>query len=530
MSVVQRGLRLAALAAALAAGIVTASAQELRIGLAAEPTSFDPHFHTLTPNNQIMAHVFEALVDNDENQRVRPGLAESWKLIDELTWEFKLRPNVIFHDGTPFTVDDVIFTFERIPNVPRAPAPFTGYIRGRTIEKIDDLTMRIHTSAPDPLLLNNLTQVAIVSKKAATGASTEDFNSGKAAIGTGPYRFAEFVPGDRIVLLRNERYWGGTPQWSKVTFRPIRSDPARVAALLAGDVDVIENVPTADVQRLKGDSRLVLASALSSRVIYFHMDQYRDVTPFIRAKDGSEIKNPLRDVRVRRALSLAINRRAIVERVMEGEAAPASQLLADGHPGTSTNLKVLPVDVEAARKLLAEAGYPNGFRMVMHGPNGRYTNDTKIIEAVAQMFARIGIEATVETMPQAAFFARASSGNGGNPEFSFILVGWGSGTGETSDSLRALLATYDKDKGMGTANRARYSNPKLDALIVEALGTVDDQKRNAILAAASEFAMNDVALIPIEYPLNTWAARKGLTVTPRSDEYTLAMSVRPAGS
>jgi len=522
-----RGIAVMLVMMASGFGIDRLAAQELRIAVSSEPSSFDPHFHNLTPNNQIMRHAFEPLILSDERQALSPGLAASWRLIDDLTWEFKLRPGVIFHDGSAFSADDVIASFERAPNVPRSPSPFTSYVKGRVLEKIDDLTLRIKTATPDPLMLNNIAQVMIISKAAAR-APTEDFNSGKAAIGTGPYRFNAFVPGDRVVLDRFDGYWGGKPQWARVTLKPISSNPARVAALLAGDTDVIEAVPTTDAQRLKADKNLVVASALSNRVIYFHLDQYRDVTPFIRAKDGSEIKNPLRDVRVRQALSKAINRPAMVERVMEGEAVPASQLLPDSYHGTSKNLKPVALDVAGARKLLSEAGYPNGFKMVMHGPNGRYTNDTKIIEAAAQMFARIGIEASVETLPPAPFFSRASSGNNGNPEFSFILVGWSAGTGEPSDSLRTLLGTFDREKGTGAANRGRYSNPEFDAILASALRTVDDKKRAALLAEATDMVMNDVGLIPIHYQLNTWAARKGYTLVARSDEYTLATSVKPA--
>lgn len=522
-----RGIAVMLVMMASGFGIDRLAAQDLRIAVSSEPSSFDPHFHNLTPNNQIMRHAFEPLIFADESQNLSPGLATGWQLVDDLTWEFKLRPGVKFHDGSTFSADDVIASFERVPNVPRSPSPFTSYVKGRVLEKIDDLTLRIKTATPDPLMLNNIAQVMIISKAAAR-APTEDFNSGKAAIGTGPYRFNAFVPGDRVVLDRFDEYWGGKPHWLRVTLKPISSNPARVAALLAGDTDVIEAVPTTDAQRLKADKNLVVASALSNRVIYFHLDQYRDVTPFIRAKDGSEIKNPLRDVRVRQALSKAINRPAMVERVMEGEAVPASQLLPDSYPGTSKNLKPVALDVAGARKLLSEAGYPNGFKMVMHGPNGRYTNDTKIIEAAAQMFARIGIEASVETLPPAPFFSRASSGNNGNPEFSFILVGWSAGTGEPSDSLRTLLGTFDREKGTGAANRGRYSNPQFDTILASALRTVDDKKRAALLAEATDLAMNDVGLIPIHYQFNTWAARKGYALVARSDEYTLATSVKPA--
>ncbi|MGE3712853.1 MAG: ABC transporter substrate-binding protein [Hyphomicrobiaceae bacterium] len=500
-------------------------AEELRIGLAAEPSSMDPHFHQLSPNIALHSHVYERLVDVDERQKFRPGLAESWKLVNETTWEFKLRKGVKWHDGSPFTADDVIFTIERAPNVPNSPSSFANVTKGKTVKKIDDLTVQISTAGPYPLMPNDMSNLLIVSRKNGEGAKTEDYNSGKAAIGTGPYKYSKFIPGDRIEFVRNDDYWGAKPMWDKLIFKPIKAGPARVAALLAGDVDMIEDTPTVDIARLSKDPKLVLSSAVSNRLVYFFPDQYRDETPFVTAKDGSKIKNPLKDVRVRRALSMAINRDAIVSRVMEGQAIAAGQFLPDIYFGTSKKLKPVKYDPQGAKKLLAEAGFPNGFKMTLHGPNGRYTNDTKIIEAVAQMFTRIGVESSVELLPPAVFFNRASAGNNGQPEFSFILVGWSAGTGEVSGSLRPLVATYNKDKGMGTTNRGRYSNPNLDKLIEEALATVDDTKRAALLAHASEVAMADVALIPCHFQVNTWATRKGLKYRARSDEYTLAMDV-----
>lgn len=516
------------LSAVVAAGLLAvapAAAEDLRIGLSAEPSAMDPHFHNLTPNNGLLSHIFERLVETDAANKLIPGLAESWKVIDGNIWEFKLRANVKWHDGSPFTADDVIFTFERAPNVPNSPSSFASSTKGKTLKKIDDLTLQIATAAPYPLMPNDLSNVMVVSRKFGDGAKTEDYNSGKAAIGTGPYKFAAFVPGDRIEMVRNADYWGKKPAYDKVTFKPIKAGPARVAALLAGDVDVVEDVPTADIERLKKEPKVALSQGPSRRVIYFHMDRYREETPFIKGKDGAAIKNPLNDKRVRQALSKAINRDAMVSRVMEGVAISAGQFMAEQFFGTSPRLKAVAYDLDGAKKLLAEAGFANGFKMTMHGPNGRYTNDVKVLEAAAQMFTRAGIETTIETLPPAVFFNRASAGNNGNPEFSFILAGWSADTGETSGSLKPLVGTYDKDKGTGTTNRGRYSNPALDKLIAEAQTVVDDGKRAALLAQASEMAIEDVSIIPIHYPVNTWGARKGLKIEARADEFTYVMGV-----
>lgn len=520
-------LKLAAVAAPIALMAAPSLAQELRIGFAAEPSSIDPHYHNLSPNNMLSREVFQPLINQDKNQRLVPALAESWKTVNDTTWEFKLRRNVKFQDGSPLTVDDVLATFKRLPAVPRSPSSFSAFISGMTFEKVDDHTFRVKTAAPAPMVPTNLSTFGIISRACAE-MTTEDFNATKCKGGTGPFSYAEFKPGDRVTMVRNPNFWGPQSAWEKATFRFLTSAPTRVAALLAGDVDVIAEVPPSDVARLRANNAIEVVSTLSNRLIYFHLDHFREESPFITAKDGSKIKNPLRDVRVRRALSMAINRPAIVERIMEGEAVPAGQLLAESFYGTSKTLKPPAFDLAGARRLLAEAGFPNGFKMKMHGPAGRYINDTKILEAVAQMYTRLGLDIEIETIPPANFFTRASTGGANNtPEFSFILVGWGAGTGETSGALLPLLGTFDRARGSGAANRGRYSNPAFDAVLTQALATVDDAKREALLGQASEMAMNDVGLIPSHFQLNTWALRKPLKMEPRADEYTLPTSISP---
>ncbi len=517
--------RIIAAAAVGAAIALPVQAQTLTIGLSAEPSSLDPHFHNLAPNNMVSAHVFGHLVMRDATQKLIPGLAESWRVIDPLIWEFRLRANANWHDGTPVTVDDVIATFERVPNVPRSPSNFSSYTRGRTITKIDDKTMRIATREPSPLLPNDFTAVAIV-PKAALNATTEDFNARRMANGAGPYRVVDYVQGDRIVLERFEGWWGPKPDFQRVVMRVIRSEPTRVAALLAGDVDVIEAVPTTDIARLKADQRLSVFEQVGSRVIYFKLEMHRDRAPFVTAKDGSPIANPFKDLRVRQALSKAINREAIAARIMDGAARPASQFVPDFIFGASPRLKPDAFDLEGARRLLAAAGHPNGFRMTIHGPNGRYVNDTKVIEAVAQMWTRLGVETAVETLPPANFFSRASQGADGWPEFGVYLTGWGSSTGEGSDPLRNIAATFDAQAGFGQSNRSRYSNPKVDEMLKRAMATMDDAERARMLAETNDIAFADQTMIPVHWQVNVWAARKGFRVEPRVDEWTLATGVR----
>ena len=513
--------------AALAAAAPAVPAQELSIALSTPITSLDPHFHNLSPNNGLADHFFGQLVRMDENQNLRPGLADSWKAVDDTTWEFKLKKGVKWHDGSDFTAADVIATLKRIPNVPNSPASFAIYTRPvKEAIAVDALTLRLKTERPHPLLPNDLVAVRIIPKKVAESAKTEDFNSGKAMIGTGPYKFAEYVAGDRIVMVANDRYAGPKPAFAKVRYKMITNSAARVAALLAGDVQMIEAVPTADIEQLKKDARVSLASIVSNRIIYLHMDSAREKnSPFVTDKAGKPLEaNPFRDPRVRKAISKLVDRDAIVSRIMEGQAQPAGQLLPDHFFGTSKRLKPEKYDPEGAKKLLAEAGFPDGFGVTLHTPNNRYINDEKVAQAVAQFLTRGGIPTKVEAMPSGVFFSRGSK-----LEFSFLLAGWGAETGETSSPLRSLLATFNPQLGMGAANRGRFSDAGVDAVLQTALTTIDDTKRGLMLAAASEKAIGEMmGLVPLHYEVSTWATRKGIAYKPRADQYTYAFEVRPA--
>ena len=513
-------------ALAAAAFALPLHAANLTIGLGTDVTATDPHYHNLTPNNNVASHIFGYLVERDDKSQPIAGLATEWKTVDPTTWEFKLRKGVKFHDGSEFTAADVVASIERVPKVPNSPSPFTAYTKQITkIEIVDPYTIRFKTAQPYPLMPSDMSQIAIINKQYA-GASTDDFNSGKAAIGTGPYKLARFTKGDRLELVRNDAWWGGKTPWDKVTLRILTQDAARVAALLSGDVQVIENVPTADVARLKGDKKLAIYRGISDRLMYVHMDSDRAITPTVTAKDGKPLdKNPLKDARVRKALSKKINRPAIVDRVMEGEAIPAGQLVPDFLFGATKNLKVEAFDPEGAKKLLAAAGYPEGFEITLYATNNRYVNDAKIAQAIAQMWTRGGIPTKVIAMPSATFFPQAT-----DLKFSVLLAGWSTGTGESSSSLKALLMTFNKDKGYGTANRGRYSNTKVDALTEDALQIVDDVKRETYLQRAAELAIGDTGLIPLHFQVSLWATRDGITYVPRVDEQTQAWKFLPSKS
>ncbi|MEO7157901.1 MAG: ABC transporter substrate-binding protein [Vicinamibacterales bacterium] len=502
-----------------------AAAADLKIAVAADITSMDPHFFNLFPNNNMAEHIFDKLVQMDPDSKMIPGLATSWKTIDPTTWEFKLRKGVKFHDGSELTADDVAFSIDRVAKIPNSPGPFVAYTKAIvSTEIVDPYTIRFKTAFPHPLMPNDLSTIYIVSKKVATGLSTEDFNTGKATIGSGRFKFVKYVSGDHVDLVRNDNYWGEKPAWDKVTFKIIKNESARVAALLSGDVEAIEQPPTADLPRIKADPKFTVTSKISHRVIYFNFDHQQRSSPFITDKAGKPLdKNPLVDIRVRRAISQAINRPAIADRVMEGQAVPSGQLDSERLFGHVPGLKAEAFDAAGAKKLLAEAGYPDGFNITIHGPSGRYVNDEKIVQAVAQMLTRVGIVSKVETAPMGPYSARASK-----QEFSFHMVGWGASTGEASSPLRSLLATYNRDKGLGAVNWGRYSNPKVDYLIEQALQQVDDENRAIMLQEATKLAMQDLGIMPVHFQFTIWATKKGVTYVPRTDEYTLAFQFKQA--
>jgi peptide/nickel transport system substrate-binding protein len=316
----------------------------------------------------------------------------------------------------------------------------------------------------------------------------------------------------------NKEYWGGKPTWEKVTFRPMSNDAARVAALLAGDVDMIENPPPADMKKLRENQNVKISQKVSNRLIYIHLDSFS--TPTTAGITDVEGKNPLKDVRVRKALSMAINRQAIADRIMEGLGQPTGDFLPSPMFGTRKDAQPDKYDPDQAKKLLAEAGYPNGFSITLGTPNDRYINDAEVSQAVASQWTRIGVKTKVEAVTRTVFFK-----NRDDHKYSAYLAGWGAGTGEMSDPLRALVATPNKDKGMGTTNKGRYSNPQMDAVLEEALKTVDEAKREELLQKASKMALDDQALIPIHIEVTPWATRKGLSYVARADQYTLANGV-----
>jgi peptide/nickel transport system substrate-binding protein len=507
---------LAALAAA------PGRAADLTIGRATEQSSLDPQFSELGGDSSTAENMFDSLIRYDSKLRVQPNLAVSWKALDPLTWEVKLRQGVKFHDGSDLSGEDVAFSLKRARNVPNSPGSLASYVRPITeIDVVDKYTVRIHTDVPTPLLINDMIgrNIFILPAKLGLQVTQDDFKSGHAMIGTGPYRFAKSLPADRVVMTANPSYWGGKPAFETVTLRFIPNPASRSAAVLSGDVDVIEQIPPSDVGMFRDRPGVTLFSAVSSRIVYLAMDQGRDDSPFITDKDGKPLKvNPLRDRRVRLALSKMINRPLIAQQLLAGAAEPDGQMVPEGMGGYDPSLKPMAFDLAGARKLLAEAGYPNGFGLTVHGSNNRFPSDAELAQTLGQMFSRGGLRVNdVVTLPYNVYAAQATQ-----RKYSLFDFIWGGAVTSSQSGLAGVLATFDAAAGTGSLNRARYSNLQFDEILRRAASEFDEAKRNQLLAEATRVAMEDAAILPLYRQRLFWAARKGYVVDADRGESTTA--------
>jgi peptide/nickel transport system substrate-binding protein len=503
-------------------------AQTLTIGVRAGPESIDPHFTATGTHAEALKHVFDTLVWSGDGLELEPRLAESWKAIDATTWEFKLRKGVKFHDGSDFTAEDVKFSIERIPVV-AGPNPTTIYVRRVQSTKIvDPHTIHIITDGPAPSLPNDFIRLFIVSHKAAAGltkdTANEAFNSGKAAVGTGPYKFVSWVPKEQLVLDRFDGFWGPKEPWQRHVRKEIANDAARVAQLKAGQVDLIVRVPASDVPTLERDSKLTVVKVDTVYVFNMELDM-RDKAPQVSAKDGSPLdKNPMQNPKVREAIDIAIDRKALAEIAMEGLGKPQNQLVTPSIYGYSKKIADPKYDPNRAKQLLAEAGYPNGFKTVFSFTSDRLPGDRQVGTSVAQMLAAIGIDAQANAQPAAVFFPARTRG-----EFSLSMSGWGTLTGEAHYTLSSVVHSNDKEKKFGAFNVLGYKNPQMDKLIQDAAVEMDDEKRRSYLEQANEIVAVDRPRLPLVSVGSAWAMQKGkVTIKPRVDEDTLAMNIRPA--
>ena len=516
-----------ALAVACLLGLAQPSrAQTLTMAVEA-PFGLDPHFLFAGPNMAAARHIYDSLINRDPESRFVPGIVESWAMVEPLVWELRLRHGVTFHDGSPFTAEDVAFSIARVPSIENNPGPYTSNLRTiERVEVVDPYTVRLHTDRTNPVLPGQLTNIFVVSKRAAENASTADFNNGRAAIGTGPFRLQEARGREGMAVLRNDAFWGDKAAYQRVDIRVIGNDASRLAALLSGDVDIIESVPPADVERLQRDARLSVFRRNSDRIMYLLPNVRLDQFPLITDANGQQLPhNPLRDIRVRRALSLALDRQALVARGLDGQGVATVQMVPEQFGGFDPSIAVPAADPAQARALLAEAGYPNGFTLTLGCSNNRYVNDARLCQAAGQMLTRAGFQVKVETQPWNVFSPRTVATRNDLP---LMLYGLSlSSSRDASYILSTAVHTRIPAQAFGQGNRGGFSDARLDGLIDGVIGRAG-AGRDAELRHVARESLDQVPFIPIYNQVVVVAARRGIEYTPRMDEQMVAYYARPA--
>lgn len=489
-------------------------AATLNIGVASEAVSLDPYYHNETATSSVLSNLFDTLIRFDADYQLVPGLATSWKALDDTTWEVKLRKGVTFHNGNTFNADDVIYSFDRVKNWDRSG--FKGKVTAiESFEKKDDYTVVFHTKGPYPLFPRKVTYVRILDKEFCADKTPEQL--GTQAIGTGPYSVVKWIKGASLTLKANKAYWAGTPQFDKVVFKTLSNDSTRVAAILSNEVDLINRVPVKDINRIKGSKNFIMKPGL--RLIYLQMDHQRADSPYVTGAI-----NPFNDVRVRRAINYAINEKNIVKYIMNGFAEPASQFQPDVVFGYDDSIKRVDYDPAKAKQLLADAGFANGFEVVLDAPNNRYINDEQIAQAIASDLAKVKIKVKVNAMPKSAYFPKVNSADS-----SFNLLGWANSDGDASSFLDACVHTYDQEKGYGRYNGGRYSNAKVDSLIEKSDVMIDQDERLKLMKEAQRIALQeDQNIIPLHYQVDLYAYNDKITFKPRVDShlYVFEMSAK----
>ena len=406
----------------------------------------------------------------------------------------------------------------RVPEVPNNPSSYGPTLQTiDRVEVIDPLTVRIHTKVPNPYIPYNLAQVAVIPRHASEGHGTGDFNNLSALDEYGPFRVVSFKQGDTLVLERNPTFWGEKPYWRRVTYRVMANDASRMAALLSGDVDFVDFVPPSDAAKLRGAGRFTVHDGLSWRLVSLIVQV---------APEAGGAKNPMADVRVRRALSKAIDRQSLADRLMDGEAVPTSGIAVPGMDGFDPAAPLEAYDPAGARALLAEAGYPNGFPIGVVCSNGRYVNDAQVCQAVGQMMSRVGLHASVDAIPFAMLFPRIRPKPGAPGDFGLGMIGLGAMNPLPAD-LYSIARTADPALALGPYNFGQYSDPALDRLIDEGSHAMDPEQRDATLRRAVEMVREQAPVLPLYFQKVVTASRDGLVYSTDPNEETLAWRLRP---
>ena len=494
-----------------------ASAQTVRIANQGDALSLDPHSLNESLQLSVDSNAYEALVGWNKKLEMEPRLATSWKQTAPTVWRFELRKGVQFHDGTPFTADDVVFTMGRIMADGSDMKSYGTDVK--ETRKIDEHTIEIETKAPQPILPQILSQVYVMSKKwceANQALAPVDRRKGIEnaasfrANGTGPFRLRERQPNVRTVFTRNGTYWGKIEgNAAEVIFTPIGNDATRVAALLSGEVDVMEPVPVQDIERVNNGAKTRAITGPELRTIFLGMDQKRDELLYSSVKG----KNPFKDKRVRQAFYQAIDIDGIKKTVMRGASNPSALMVGPGINGFQPDAKRLPYDVEAAKKLMAEAGYASGFEVSMNCPNDRYVNDGRICQAVAANLSRINVKINLQAETKGTYFPKIL-----RRDTSFYMLGWTPSTYDAHNALNALMACVD-DKGAGQFNLGAYCNPKVDELTKKIQAETDKAKRNAMIKEAFDLHSADVGHLPLHQQALAWGVGKNVKLVQLADNY-----------
>jgi peptide/nickel transport system substrate-binding protein len=519
-------LRATIVAGAMAATTLSAGAEgkTLRFAFQGTLNALDPYSLNETFTLGMLGNVYEGLTKRDKDLKIIPGLAESWETIDPLHWRFHLRKDVKFSNGNAFTADDVVFSAERV----RADGSDlkTRIPADSVWTKVDDNTVDVELKTPNPILYYEWDTWYMMDKEwaEAEGAtkpvSAKDTNPGPSAYkanGTGPFTIESHEPGVKTVFKRRDGYWGESlidTNLDGVVFTPIASDSTRVAALLSGDVDLIEPVPVQDIDRVNSDPNTEALTGPELRAIFLNMNQIRDELPTSNIKG----KNPFKDPNVRKAFYQAIDIEAIDKRVMRGLATPIPLLIAP-QLYSAPDLKRWPYDVDAAKKLLTDAGYPDGFTVGMECPNDRYVNDEQICQAVVSMLAKIGVTVNLNAQPKSKYFAKVLAPGGYDNDFS--LLGWTPGSFDSWNVFVSLATCRDETGKGGPFNLGGYCNPKVDELAKQIVVETDIDKRNQMIHDAYQILLADTSHIPLHQQSLAWGKRKNLDIVQRSDDQVL---------
>jgi len=516
-----------ALAAALLAAPV--AAKTLRWASQGDPQTADPYSQNEGLTNMFSQSVHDTLVMRDNALRLVPGLAVSWQQINASTWRFNLRQGVRFHDGSSFTADDVVFSYERAQH-PNSQLRQYAVPVGKP-RKIDDYTVEFVQDRPNPVTLEHATTIYIMSKAWAVKNRVErplDFKgkeetyASRNANGTGAWMLVSREPGVKTVLKRNPDWWGAKEgrapgNVTEVVYTQVSADATRTAALLSGQIDFVLDPPPQDLARLEANKETKVVRGQENRVVFFGFDQQRDELLYSNVKG----RNPFKDVRVRRAVYHAIDIEAIRARTMRGSALPTGGMTPSTLPSSPEIEQRLPYDANKSRQLLSEAGYPNGFEVTLDCPNNRYVNDEEICIAVAAMLTRVGIQTKVTTQPRATYFPKLEK-----HDTSFFMLGWGGAITDAQTTLSPVLRSPDQKTGNGSFNYGRYVNSKLDALIDAAAVEMNLEKRRELVWDALKEHNAQVHHVPLHRQMIPWAMRSNVTVVHRADNVLNMESVR----